>query len=78
MVNRIGRQAHHGRIRAEGRIYQRAQLDALDPETAAKLKAEQVASPEDFAAAWSKFERTVLPLLIKYEILASVPAADRG
>ncbi|MDG1280282.1 MAG: class I SAM-dependent methyltransferase [Pseudorhodobacter sp.] len=70
--------AHHGRNRAEARIYLRAQLDALDPETAAKLKAEQVASPEDFAAAWSKFERTVLPLLIKYEILAPVPAADRG
>jgi hypothetical protein len=43
------------------------------PETVANLKTERVASPEDFAAAWSKFERTVLPLLIKYEILAPVP-----
>lgn len=62
--------AHDGRNRSAARDYLRAQLDALPPEAAAKVKAERVASPEDFAAAWSKFERTVLPLLIKYEILA--------
>jgi SAM-dependent methyltransferase len=70
--------AHDGRNRADAHDYLRAQLDALPPETAAKLKTERVASPEDFAAAWSKFERTVLPLLIKYEILAPIPVTGRG
>ena len=67
--NSLAAWAVHGRTAIEARAFLVDAIAGFDDVTKQKLRTHRYDTDESFTEAWSKFERQMLPLLIKYEIL---------
>lgn len=63
--------AHDGCNRREAFDALREQVAALNEAQGKRLKSHRFSTEEDFKTAWSKFERTTLPLLVKHGVLVA-------
>lgn len=64
--------AMHGRSRKEAAAFVEQQVRAFSPELVKRFRAIYFVKPEDFKTKWGAFERSTLPLLVKYAVLEPV------
>ena len=64
--------AHNGRTSIEAKAYLKVWLTQLDKRQAEKVKRHRFQSERGFDEAWSRFQRTVFPRLLKHQILTPI------